>query len=852
VPGLGASFGRGGATTFQQDLQNSDCILIMGSNMAECHPVGFQWVIEAKQRGAKVFHVDPRFTRTSALADRHVPIRAGSDIAFLGGIVNYILENGREFREYVEKFTNAAVLIREDFRDTEDLDGLFSGWDPDDRAYDVRSWGYAGTENEESSGGDRNTSTKVSGEQTHGAHGITLEHGEPPEVDHSLQHPRCVFQILKRHFSRYTPEIVEDICGVPKDRFLEVAQALCDNSGRERTGAFVYSVGWTQHTVGVQYIRTAAIIQLLLGNMGRPGGGILALRGHANIQGSTDIPTLFNILPGYIPMPHPGEGGDIDKFVAKNGPETGAWGDLKKYFVSFLKAWWGDAATEDNNWCFDHLPRIDGDHSHYAYMNRMLDGECPGFFIVGENPAVGSAHGKLQRLAMSKAEWVVVRDFQEIESASWWYDGPEIRTGELKTEEIGTEVFLLPAAAHTEKDGCFTNTQRLLQWHSKALEPPGDCRSELHFFFDLGNRIRSKLAGSADAKNRPVLDLTWDYPTVGPHGEPDARVVLMEIGGFDWKNGRHLEKYQELRADGTTTCGSWIHAGLYANGENQPARKKPHTEQNWIAPEWGWAWPGNRRILYNRASADPDGKPWSERKKYVWWDAKAKQWTSVGDEPDFVPDKPPDYKPPKGAKGLDALTGWEPFIIQPDGSGWLYAPAGLVDGPLPVHYEPHESPFDNPLYKQVHNPARQKHERPENPSNEREKYPFVLTSYRLTEHHTAGAMSRTLPYLTELQPELYCEISPELAEERGLEHMGWATISTSRTSIEAKVMVTERMKPLDVMGQTIHQVGLPYHWGWKGITKGDVVNDLFGLALDPNVHIQESKAATCDIRAGRR
>jgi formate dehydrogenase major subunit len=850
VPGLGASFGRGGATTFQQDLQNSDCILIMGSNMAECHPVGFQWVMEAKQRGAKIIHADPRFTRTSALAHSYVPIRAGSDIAFLGGIVNYILENGREFREYVEKFTNASVIISEDFRDTEDLDGLFSGFDAERRLYDVRSWSYAGTE-EETAGGKEAQTSEVSGEQTHGAHGIAIEGGEPPEVDHTLQHPRCVFQILKRHFKRYTPEMVEEICGVPKEQFLEVAEALCANSGRERTSCLVYSVGWTQHTVGVQYIRTAAIIQLLLGNIGRPGGGILALRGHASIQGSTDIPTLFNILPGYVPMPHPDEGDDIDAFVAKNGPETGAWGDLKKYFVSFLKAWWGEAATADNNWCYDYLPRINGDHSHYAYMNRMLDGKCPGFFVVGENPAVGSAHGRLQRFAMAKAEWVVVRDFQEIESASWWKDGPEIRSGELKTEEIGTEVFFMPAAAHTEKDGTFTNTQRLLQWHAKAVEPRADCRSELQFFFDLGRRIRAKLAGSADPKNRPILDLTWDYPTKGPHDEPDADVILMEVGGYDWKNGKFIEQYQDLRDDGTTACGSWIHAGLYKGGANQGARKRPHTEQNWIAPEWGWAWPGDRKMLYNRASADADGNPWSERKKYVWWDAEKKRWTSLGDEPDFVPDKPPDYKPPEGAKGMDALTGWEPFIVHPDGLGWLYAPAGLVDGPLPAHYEPDESPFDNPLYSQVHNPTRQVWERPENPSNERDKYPFVLTSYRLTEHHTAGGMSRTLPYLTELQPELYCEISPELAEERGLEHLGWATISTSRTSITAKVMVTERMTPLKVMGRTMHQVGLPYHWGWKGITKGDVVNDLFGLSLDPNVHIQESKASTCDIRAGR-
>jgi formate dehydrogenase major subunit len=835
VPGLGTSFGRGGATTQQQDLQKSDCILIMGSNMAEAHPVGFQWVMEAKKNGAKVFHVDPRFTRTSAMADRFVSLRAGSDIAFLGGIVNYILENEREFREYVVNFTNAPVLIDERFEDTEDLDGLFSGFDPATRSYDAESWSYAGTQ--ETSG--------VSGDQAHGAHGVDLKRGEPPEVDHTLQHPRCVFQILKRHFRRYTPEMVEEVCGVSKEHFLEVAEALCANSGRERTSALVYSVGWTQHSVGVQYIRTAAIIQLLLGNIGRPGGGILALRGHANIQGSTDIPTLFDILPGYIPMPD-ASALDLEHFVDENSPRTGVWGDLKKYVVSFQRAWWGEAATEENDWAFEYLPRIDGDHSNYTTAFRMLDGQCPGYFVVGENPAVGSAHGRLQRLAMSKAEWVVVRDLQEVESASWWLDGPEIKSDELKTHEIGTEVFLFPAAAHTEKDGTYTNTGRVLQWREKAVEPPGDCESELDFFIKLGRIVRERLAGSTDPKDRPILDLTWEYEL------DDTEAVLREIGGRDWSTGKPIAKYQELKDDGTTACGSWIHAGLFTDGVNQAARRKPWTEQNWIAPEWGWSWPANRRIIYNRASADPDGKPWSERKKYIWWDAGEGKWTGLGDDPDFVADKPPDFRPPRNATGMEALSGSAPFIIHPDGLGWLFAPSGLVDGPLPAHYEPGESPFPNALYGQDKNPTMQTYDRPESPLNDREPYPFALTTYRLTEHHTAGGMSRYLPYLAELQPELFCEVSPQLAAERGLEHMGWATISTSRTAIEARVMVTDRMKPLTVMGTTMHQVGLPYHWGWKGLVKGDVVNDLLGLALDANVHIQESKAATCDIRAGRR
>jgi formate dehydrogenase major subunit len=828
----------------------------MGSNMAEQHPVGFQWVIEAKERGAQVIHVDPRFTRTSAMADAHVPLRPGTDIAFLGGVINYILQNDRQFTEYVRHFTNARVIIKEEFRDASELGGFFSGWEPEEGVYEISSWGYAGTKGELPAGKKEQTGD-VSGDQSHGAHGMKLKHGEPPEEDWELEHPNCVFQILRRHFAAYTPEMVEETCGVPREKLLQVAEILCRNSGRERTSAVVYSVGWTQHTHGVQNIRAASILQLLLGNIGRPGGGILALRGHANIQGSTDIPTLFDILPGYIPMPHPDSGEDFAKFVELNGPDTGAWGELRSYAASLLKAWWGEAATEQNGYAFSYLPRINGDHSHYPMMLRMIEGETKGFFVIGQNPVVGSANSSLQRKALSHLDWLVVRDTTEIETAAFWYDSPEIEAGETGPEQIATEVFFLPAAAHTEKDGTFTNTQRLLQWHFKAVEPPKDCRSDLWFAYHLGRRIREKLAGSTDPRDRPLLDLTWDYPLQGPQDEPDAETIMQEISGRH-ADGSYVSKYQELKDDGSTTCGSWIHAGIYADGENQAARKKPGAEQNWIAPEWGWAWPGNRRILYNRASADPKGDPWSERKRYSWWDAEKEEWTSLGDEVDFVPDKAPDYKPPRKAKGMEAITGDSPFILHPDGLGWLYAPTGLVDGPLPTHYEPHESPFANPLYEQSANPTRQTFARAENPYNPThgqpgaEVFPFVMGTYRLTEHHTAGGMSRSVPYLAELQPEPFCEVSPQLAAERGLTHGDWATIVTARTAIEARTMVTERVKPLRVAGKVVHTVGIPYHWGRKGLVKGDAANELLGIVLDRNVHISEYKVCTCDIRPGRR
>ncbi|MGW7516128.1 formate dehydrogenase [Streptomyces sp. NPDC054796] len=889
VAGLGTSFGRGGATTFLQDLQHSDCIVIEGSNFAEAHPVGFQWVMEAKARGAKIIHVDPRFTRTSALADLHVPLRAGTDIAFLGGIINHVLRTGSEFREYVLEYTNASTLVGEDFQDTEDLDGIFSGLDEETGHYDVDTWQYEGGLVQAAAGerdalyeeradapadgagagdgADRppgDTDLPPADSARTGASGHAESHGSggpavtgPRRHDRTLQHPRCVFQLLKRHYARYTPELVEEVCGVPRETFLEVCEALVANSGRDRTSAFAYAVGWTQHTVGAQYIRTACVLQLLLGNIGRPGGGIQALRGHASIQGSSDIPTLFNLLPGYIPMPHAHAHEDLDTFVRAMRTDKGFWGEMGAYLVSLLKAYWGEAATAENDYLFGNLPRLTGSHSTYETVLAQLDGVCKGYFLLGENPAVGSANARMQRLGMANLDWLVVRDFSLIESATWWRDGPETETGELRTEDIGTEVFFFPAASHTEKAGSFTNTNRMLQWHHPAKEPDGEARSDLWFMYHLGRRVREKLRGSTAPMDRPVLDLTWDYPVEGPLEEPVAEAVLAEINGHG-PDGAPLTRYQQLRDDGSTSCGCWIYCGVYADGVNQAARKKPHTQQDWIAAEWAWAWPANRRILYNRASADPEGAPWSARKALVWWDGEDGRWTGH-DNPDFIEDRPPSFRPAADATGPDALSGVDPFIMQADGKGWLFAPAGLVDGPLPTHYEPQDSPVRNPLHPgQQRSPVRQTFAREHNryhPSGDdagSPVFPYVVTTYRLTEHFTAGGMTRWSPYLAELQPEFFCEVSPQLARERGLDHAGWATLVTARGAVEARVLVTERMTPLRAGGRDIHQIGLPYHWGANGLVRGDAANELTSVALDPNVHIQEVKALTADIRPGRR
>jgi len=839
--------------------------------MAEAHPVGFQWVMEAKRRGATIIHVDPRFTRTSAVADLHVPIRAGSDIAFLGGLVNYVLQNELDFREYVVAYTNAPALIDEGFLDTEDLDGLFSGFDAERGQYDPDTWQYDGAEAAASAGqrdpaqnagavhdrGEGGEAHKAAHEsarsESHGSGGASIH--SKPKRDETLQDPRCVYQILKRHYSRYTPEMVQEVCGISPEQFEQVARALTSNSGRERTAAFCYAVGWTQHSVGAQMIRTASILQTLLGNIGRPGGGIMALRGHASIQGSTDIPTLFNILPGYLPMPHAAEHLDLGTYVANDAGKAGFWGNMKSYMVSLLKSYWGDAATPENDFCFDYLPRLTGDASTYTTVKSMIEGGTKGYFVVGENPAVGSSNGKMQRLGMANLDWMVVRDLQMIESATFWKDGPEIETGELVTEEIGTEVFFLPAASHVEKAGSFTQTQRMLQWRDKAVAPPGDAKSELDFYYELGQRIREKLKEQAETDgpnemDRPLLDLVWDYP-LDEHGEVDGQAVLREINGVG-PDGKALSAYTQLEDDGSTACGCWIYCGVYADEVNQARRRKPHWEQDYVAPEWGWVWPANRRIIYNRASAAPDGSPWSERKKYVWWDAEQGKWTGA-DVPDFIADRAPDYVPPEGAKGPDAIGGTDPFIMQTDGKAWLYAPLGVADGPMPTHYEPAESPVRNPLYGQQNNPSRKKIVDPANPLNPSysEVFPYVFTTYRLTEHHTAGGMSRTLPYLTELQPEPFCEVSPRLAAERGLTHGEWATIVTGRTAIEARVLVTDRLRSLRLGEMWVEQIGLPYHWGGTGLTTGDSPNDLVNLTLDPNVYIQD-KVGTCDIRPGRR
>jgi len=791
----------------------------MGSNMAENHPVGFRWPMKAREKGATIIHVDPRFTRTSAAANLYVPIRSGSDIAFLGGLINYVLANDGWFRDYVLAYTNASTIVSDDYVDAEDNGGLFSGYDSPSNSYDNASWAYA------------------------------------EGRDETLQHPRCVFQILKRHYARYTPEVVERVCGSPKELFLQVADVLAKNSGRERTSAICYAVGWTQQSYGAQIIRAAAILQLLLGNIGRPGGGIMALRGHASIQGSTDVPTLFDLLPGYLPHPAVARGDDtLELYLRESAVRGGYWSNLPKFMVSLLKAWYGEAATSANEYGYQWIPKLTGDHSHITTAAAMADGKVNGFVVFGQNPANGSPHAGLQRKALTQLDWMVALDLYETETAAFWYAAPE----GSKPADIKTEVFLFPTAGPGEKEGTFTNTQRLLQYHDKAVDPPNDTRSDLWFLYHLGRRLKELYRGSTNPRDEGLRNLTWDYLPDRPNpeyrikDEPSAEKVLMEVNGYTVADRQQIADYERLKDDGSTACGVWIYSGVFpAPGQNL-ARRRNRTPGNYVDPEWGFAWPGNRRILYNRASADPAGKHWSERKKYVWWDAAAGSWTGL-DVPDFPRKKAPNTPANDQGIGIDRHSGSDPFTLKADGRGWLFAPSGLKDGPLPTHYEPLESPITNDLYSRQDSPVAKRFRRKDNaisPPGD-PQYPYIVTTYRVTEQYTSGSMSRWNSWLSELMPEMFAEISPELAAENGIENLDWVVISTPRNQIECKALVTRRMRPFRHNGKIIHEVGLPYHWGYKGLVTGAMANDLIALSEEPNVYIQEDKALTCNLRKGR-
>jgi formate dehydrogenase major subunit len=827
VPALGATFGRGAMTTNLIDVINAD-VIMPTSNWAECHPVSYRWVMKAKERGATIIHVDPRFTRTSATADIWVPIRSGTNIVFFGGLIRYAIENKKYFHEYVVNYTNAPFLLDPSFKTPTDLDGLFTGYDKTKRGYDQSQWKFQ------------------------------LDEMGYPKQDLTLRDPNCAFQVMRRHYSRYTPEMVERVCGIPKPLFLKVAETFCSASGPDKTATISYALQLNQSTNGVQQIRSLCMLQLLLGNVGRPGGGVVALRGHSNVQGATDFGTLYHMLPGYPAEPLQGPHPTLKDYLEKTTPMGGFWVNNPKFVVSLLKAWWGPAATKNNDFAYDYLPKREkaDAYSHQHFLVGMYKKVVTGFICMGQNPAVDSPNAKMARTALRNLDWLVVVDLFETETAAVWKEpGTDPKSSAV-------EVFFIPGAPAAEKDGSITNTMRLAQWHTKAVEPPEDARSDAAFVVDLGNRVKALYKDSKASKDRPVLDLVWDYQPEGSKKEPRMELVLKECNGYAteditekdgkplYQKGQPLKTFAHLRDDGSTACGNWIYGGIYPEeGKNLAARRERPKAGDYLAHGWGFAWPANRRIIYNRASADPKGQPWSEKKKLIWWDPDQKKWVG-NDVPDFgltiAPDAPRAKEGPlKGIGGIDA------FIMNPHGRGQFFA--AIVDGPFPEHYEPFESPTKNLLSGVDNNPVAKVYDIGDlNKLGAPEQYPYVLTTYRLTEHHAAG-MSRHVAWLSELFAGHFAEIGPEMAKELGINNGDMVTVETPRAKIKLRAMVTERIQPFVINGRKVYQVGIPWHWGYQGVMKssrGDITNDLVASLGDPTTFIQESKALLCNVRKG--
>ena len=791
-------------TNHWNDIQHADVILCIGSNPAENHPISFKYVEKAMDRGAKLISVDPRYTRTSSKADIYAQLRPGTDIAFIGGIINHALKNDLIHRDSVVNYTNASFLIDEGF---DYQDGIFSGYSAETFSYDKGSWKYQ-----------------------------TDAEGRPLR-DPSLQNPRCVYQLLKAHYAEYTPELVCEITGTAIQDFLAVTRTLCETARPDKAATIMYAMGTTQHTYGTQNVRSYAMLQLLLGNIGIAGGGINALRGEANVQGSTDMALLYHIIPGYLKSP---EITDLDladyltKVTPKATDEKSAnwWSNTPKYVVSLLKAWWGEQATAANDFAFDYLPKRGGNYSFIMLMDRLQQGGFDGLFCMGTNPIVGGPDSLAIGEGLAKLKWMVAVDLWETDTSVFWK-----RPG-VDPKDIQTEVFLLPAASSVEKQGSVANSGRWAQWRYKAVDPPGEAESDAFIIDQLYRRLKD-LYAKGGVFPEPIVNLSWNY---GDGHEPDIEMVAreingqftrdLEINGKLYKKGQQVPAFAALQADGSTLSGNWLYCGSYTEAGNLMQRRgKEDPTGLEMYHNWAWCWPVNRRVLYNRASVDPDGRPWNPKRTVIAWNELTGKWE--GDVPDGP--WPPMNKP----------DGRYPFIMNAEGFGRLYA-AGLADGPFPVHYEPMESPTGNLLCAQQTNPAV----RPPAKLSNREKFPYIGTTYRVSEHWQAGAMTRNLPWLVELVPDMFVEMSEGLASWKGIKNGDMVTISSERGHIQARALVTSRIKPLRIGGRMVEQVGLPWHFGFAGLAKGDSANVLTAAVGCANTTIPEYKAFLCNIEKG--
>jgi len=835
------------------DMKNTDMMLIMGGNPAENHPCGFKWPVEAKRtRNAKMIVVDPRFTRTAAVADLHCQIRAGSDIAFLGGVIRYAIENNRIAKDYLLNYTNAAFIVHKDFKLPADLDGLFSGFDAKTQIYDKATWNYQGS----GAGAKKDAVTNYAlGAAAHPPSG-----GTPPtpplpanvDFDLSLQNPNCVFQLLKKHYSRYTPEMVERVTGIPKAQFLKAADlytSIRKDGDMKKVSTIIYAVGWTQHSFGTQIIRTAAMLQLLLGNVGRAGGGVNALRGHSNIQGATDMAGLFDSLPGYLKVPTPADT-SFDAWMKRITPtpsKPAPWDSFNyysntpKFAVSYLKALYGDASTKQNGWAFDYLPKVDRNYSWVQMWDDMYNGTLKGMFAFGMNGVAIGPNSKKNIDALKKADFLVVGEIYPDETSEFWRS-PGITTDEMK--QIQTTVYRLPCAGFAEKDGSFTNSARWVLWKNTAVPTPGDARLDHAIVAQIFLKIRELYKKEGGKFPDAIMNLTWNYSA--PSSPPLAE-VLKEINGKaladledpatkqQIKAGQQLPGFAWLKDDGTTSCGNWIYSGSFTEAGNQSARRDPSDPSGLgIHPGWGWSWPANRRVLYNRASCDVDGKPWDPTRKQVWWNEGQQKWVG-NDVPDFkVDSKPKDHM--------------GPFIMNPEGVGRIFAPlAAFADGPFPEYYEPIESPIDNPFHpQQSHNPVVKRFKTPDDKyATTKDGYTVVCTTYRLTELY--HYWTKNNPMNVQLVPEPFVEISVEMANEMGITGGEKIKVSSIRGNYIAKAMVTKRIKPMTIDGKKVHQIGFPIHQGYRGIAEDEgkdartLANLLTPTVVDPNAFTPEFK-----------
>jgi formate dehydrogenase major subunit len=807
------------------DIRNSDCILIMGSNAAENHPISFKWVTEAMRRGAKLISVDPRFTRTSSKADFYTAMRSGTDIAFLGGMIKYIIDNNKYFKEYVAEYTNAAFIVGDKFSFK---DGLFAGFDPKTRKYDKKMWGLAKD-----------------------AKGI-------PKKDRTLQDPKCVFQQLKKHFSRYDLDTVSAITGTPKADLEKVYEMYTATGQKGKAGTIMYAMGWTQHTVGVQNIRTMAMIQLLLGNMGVAGGGVNALRGESNVQGSTDHCILWHIWPGYLKTPR-SSNNSLAAYNKKWTPKTNEplsanwWGNYPKYSVSLLKSFFGDKGTKENDFGYSWLPKAD-DGKVYSWLDlfdAMYKGEFTGFFAWGQNPAGSGANAGKNRKAFAKLDWMVNVNIFDNETGSFW-KGPG-----MDPKKIKTEVFFLPCAVSVEKEGSITNSGRWSQWRYKAAEPPGEARPDGDILIDLMNKIKDLYKKDKKAVfPEPIVNLKWDYVT---NGKFDAHKMAKEINGYfqkdvtvkgkSFKKGDLVPSFAFLKDDGSTSSANWLYCNSYTNKGNMADRRKREKSGVGLNLEWSWCWPVNRRIIYNRASVDLQGKPWDKEHPVIAFEGEvkdgkyvSKKW--VGDVPDggWYPLQNPDGSMRKDAK--------YPFIMKPEGHAHVFGP-GRADGPFPEHYEPIECPVEkNLLSKQLVNPVAATYGTDADVYKTCDpRFPFVATTYRVCEHWQTGVMTRWQPWLLETQPQMFVEMSHELAKAKGIKNGDKVDVESARGKIWAIAMVTHRFRPFKIQGNVIHQVGLPWHFGWVHPKDGgDSANLLTPSAGDPNTRIPETKAFMVNVK----